>query len=206
MSDGGPAGSEVYRYYQRLLKDHWLETGICWTVVVADDGKPLTLTEIGERVSGGVSHELHEAARFEDDYSDDGAWAVLVGQSGSATELFEYNGFHSVCPPVLPRLSAGGRAYSVYWNVNATNHVGFAADGEMLLMLDAMYPERWVHEPNLSRWPELMAMAPHFRWRRGKSWRAAALATIELTTGARLSLEWLEQERPYLTCHDPVAD
>src|SRR5690348_12533220 len=113
MSDGRPAGSEVYRYYQRLLKDHWLETGICWTVVVADDGKPLTLTEIGERVSGGASHEVHEAARFEEDYSDDGAWAVLVGQSGSATELFEYNGFHGVYPPVLPRLSAGGRAYSV---------------------------------------------------------------------------------------------
>ncbi|MEV7801384.1 DUF6461 domain-containing protein [Microbispora sp. NPDC088329] len=206
MSDGRPASPEVYRYYQQLLKDHWLENGICWTVVVPDDGKPLALTEIGERVSGGASHTIHEAARFEDDYSDEGAWAVLVGQSGSVTELFEYNGFRGVHPQVLPRLSAGARAYSVYWNVNANNRVSFAADGETLLMVDAMYPERWVHEPNLARWPELMDMAPNFRWRRGKSWRAAALATIELTTGARLSLEWLDQERPYLTCQDPVVD
>ncbi|MGN9787996.1 DUF6461 domain-containing protein [Nonomuraea sp. ZG12] len=206
MSDGRRAGSEAYRYYRRILKDHWLENGICWTVVVPDGGKPLTLTEIGERVSGGASHEVHEGTRFEDDYSDEGAWAVLVGRSGPMTELFEYNGFHGVYPPVLPRLSTGARAYSVYWNVNASNHIGFAAGGEMLLMVDAMYPERWGHESNLARWPELMAMAPHFRWKRGKSWRAAALATIELTTGARLSLEWLDQERPYLTCQDPVVD
>ncbi|MED7928166.1 DUF6461 domain-containing protein [Nonomuraea sp. LP-02] len=206
MSNGRPAGSDVYRYYQRLLKDNWLETGICWTVVVPDDGKPLTLAEIGERVSGGASHEVQEVSRFEDDYSDEGAWAVLVGQSGSVTELFEYNGFHGVHPPALQRLSVGARAYSVYWNVNANNRIGFAADGEMLLMVDAMYPEEWVHRANLARWPELTVMAPHFRWRRGKSWKAAALATVELTTGARLSFEWLEQERPYLACLDPGVD
>ncbi|MEV6867676.1 DUF6461 domain-containing protein [Streptosporangium subroseum] len=206
MSNGRPAGSDVYGYYRRLLKDHWLENAICWTVVIPDDGKPFMLAEIGERVSGGASHEIHEAARFEDDYSDGSGWAMMVGRSGSVTELFEYNGFHGVYPPVLPRLSVGARAYSVYWNVNANNHIGFAADGEMLLMVDAMYPERWTHEPNLARWPELMAMAPHFRWRKGKSWRAAALATIELTTGARLSLEWLDRERPYLTSQDPAVD
>ncbi|MEV5895792.1 DUF6461 domain-containing protein [Nonomuraea fuscirosea] len=206
MSSAQSAGSDVYRYYQRLLKDHWLETAICWTVVVPDDGKPLTLTEIGERLSGGAIHEVQEVARFEDDYSDEGGWAVLVGQSGPVTELFEDNGFYGVHSPVLPRLSAGGRAYSVYWNVNANNRIAFAADGETVFTVDAMYPEEWVHEVNLARWPELTAMAPHFRWRRGKSWRAAALATVELTTGARLSLEWLEQERPYLTGQEPAVE
>lgn len=71
-------------------------------------------------------------------------------------------------------------------------------------MVDAMYPEEWVNQPNLARWPELMTMAPHFRWRKGKDWRAAAPATIEPTTGARLSMEWLEQERPYLASQDLV--
>ncbi|MEU3167317.1 DUF6461 domain-containing protein [Streptosporangium sp. NPDC006930] len=206
MSDERPAGVDMYRYYRRLLKDHWLGTAICWTVVVPDNGEPLTLAEIGERVSGGANHEIHEKARFEDDYSDEAAWAMLVGQSGPMTELFEDNGYHGVHPPTLSRLSVGARAYSVYWNVNANNSVAFAADGELLLMVDAMYPEAWAQEPNLARWPELAVMAPHFKWRNGKSWRAAALATIELTTGARLSLDWFDQERPYLTSQDPASD
>jgi hypothetical protein len=206
MSDERPAGTDMYRYYRRLLKGHWLETGICWTVVVPNDGKPFTLAEIGERVSGGVSHEIHEAARFVDDYSFEPALTMLVGHSGPATTLFEHNGCNGVYPPVLPRLSIDARAYSVYWNVNANNRVAFAAAGELLLTVDAMYPEMWAHEPNLARWPELATMAPHFKWRNGKSWRAAALATVELTTGARLSLEWLDQERPYLTCQASEAD
>ncbi|MGW0807555.1 hypothetical protein [Nonomuraea sp. NPDC002799] len=195
----------MYRYYQRLLKGHWLENGVCWTIVVPDGEKRLSLTEVGERLSDGADQVVQEVARAEDAYPGEAAWAVLVGQSGSVTELFEY-GFRGACPPVLPRLSVGARAYSIYWNVNGNNCVAFAADGEMLLAVDAMYPERWVHEPNLAHWPELTAMAPHFRWRRGKSWRAAALATVELTTGARLSPEWLGQERPYLTCQDAVVD
>ncbi|GAA2214421.1 hypothetical protein GCM10009850_098860 [Nonomuraea monospora] len=205
MRDDQSAGSGVYRYYQRLLKNHWLGNGACWTVVVPDDGQPITLTEIGERLSGGASQVAHELARPVDAYPGEAAWAMLVGRSGSVTELFEY-GFHGAFPPVLPRLSVGARAYSVYWNANAGNHIAFAADGEMLLAVDAMYPERWVHEPNVGRWPELTAMAPHFRWRNGKSWRAAALATIELTTGSRLSQDWLEQERSHLTSRDPVVD
>ncbi|WP_433248731.1 DUF6461 domain-containing protein [Streptosporangium sp. CA-135522] len=120
--------------------------------------------------------------------------------------MFEYNDFRGVHPSVLSRLSTDARAYSVYWNVNANNRVAFAADGELLLTVDAMYPEAWAHEPNLARWPELAIMAPHFKWKNGKSWRATALATVELTTGARLSLEWLEQEHPYLTSQGPMAD
>ncbi|MFI7440890.1 hypothetical protein [Nonomuraea indica] len=30
----------------------------------------------------------------------------------------------------------GGRAYSAYWNVNGTNRMGFAADGEMVFSFD----------------------------------------------------------------------
>ncbi|TYB59739.1 hypothetical protein FXF51_32460 [Nonomuraea sp. PA05] len=140
-----------------------------------------------------------------DAFPGEAAWAVLAGRSGSVTELFEY-GFHGAFPPVLPRLSVGARAYNVCWNVNAGNHIAFAADGEMLLAVDAMYPERWVQETNVARWPELTAMAPHFRWRNGKSWRAAALATIELTTKSRLSQEWLEQERSHFIGLAPVVD
>nr|WP_311132221.1 hypothetical protein [Nonomuraea gerenzanensis] len=198
LRDDRSAGSAVYRSYHRLLKNHWLGNGACWTVIVPDDGNPLTLTEIGDRLSGGESHVAQKTARPVNAFPGDEAWAVLVGRSGSVTELFEY-GFHAAFPPVLPRLSEGGRAYSVHWNVNGNNRIAFAADGELLLAVDAMYPGSWTHEANLAHWPELTAMAPHFRWRNGKSWRAASLATIELTTGCRLSQEWLEQERPHLT-------
>ncbi|GIH90987.1 hypothetical protein Psi01_16170 [Planobispora siamensis] len=54
MSDGQSAGSEEYHYYRRLLKGHWPENGICWTVVVPNDGRPLTLTEIDDRCTPGI--------------------------------------------------------------------------------------------------------------------------------------------------------
>lgn len=206
MGDGRPVVSDVYRRYQRLLAGHWLGEAICWTVVVPNDGEPLTLTEIGGRVSGGAGYEAKEIASFEDDYSDGSDWSMLVDNSGPVTMLFEYNGFKGVHAPTLPRLSTNARAYSAFWNVNANNRISFAADGEMILTFDTMFVEDWIDLPNLARWPELRTMVPYFDWQNGKSWRAAMLAAIELTTGARLSEEWVEQERPYLISQEPVAD
>nr|WP_281391006.1 DUF6461 domain-containing protein [Streptosporangium album] len=117
---------------------------------------------------------------------------------------YEFQGVHD---PVLPRLSVGARAYSAFWNVNANNRISFAADGQMILSFNTtFFVEDWIDAPGLARWPELRTMVPYFDRQNGKSWRAAMLAAIELATGARLTEEWIEEERSYLTSQEPTAD
>ncbi|WP_030455331.1 DUF6461 domain-containing protein [Herbidospora cretacea] len=203
--------TDVYHHYRKLLGGSWMEVAICWTVVVPHDGRPLTLAEIGERVSGGEGFKAYGPEVFEDDedclvYSDDFEWAMLVDHSGPVTAILEYNGFKGVHDPVLPRLSVGGRAYSAYWNVNANNRLSFAADGEMVLSFDGMYIEEVIDQPELSRWPELLTMAPKFNWRKGQSWRAAMLSAIEMATGARLTEEWVTAGRSFLTSPEITLD
>ncbi|TKK90443.1 hypothetical protein FDA94_05440 [Herbidospora galbida] len=201
--------TDVYHHYRKLLGGSWMEVAICWTVVVPHDEKPLTLTEIGERVSGGEGYHAYGPEVFEDgeeclEYFDDFEWAMLVDHSGPVAKIFEYNGFKGVYDPVLPRLSAGGRAYSAYWNVNGNNRLSFAADGEMVLSFDAMFVEE--SRPDLARWPELLTQLPHFDWEKGESWRAAMLAAIDLATGARLTKEWIGAGWSFLTSPETTLD
>lgn len=186
---------QAYLHYRRLLDDGWMGEAICWTVFVPHNGSALSLAEIGERVSGTGQFEIQETDTFEHEevflnLSDDAPWGMLVDRSDRHVALFEYNGFQGVYPPVLPRLSAGGRAYSAYWNVNATNSIGFAVDGEMVFSFNGMYAEE---ATELHGWPQVQAVLPYFDWQKGESWRAAALTAIELATGARLSEEWVSE-------------
>jgi hypothetical protein len=123
---------------------------------------------------------------------------------------------------VLRRLSEGARVYSVWWNVNAGNLLSFAAGGEHVLAIDALFFGRQEHHAGLARWPELQAMTDFFAApasenpdeevdeddlddRTGYDWRAACLAVIGRTTGARLTGGWLEQPHPYVTVRMPDA-
>ncbi|WP_125643079.1 DUF6461 domain-containing protein [Nonomuraea sp. WAC 01424] len=194
---------EAYLHYRRLLDGSWMGEAICWTVFVPHDGSALSLAEIGERVSGTGQYEIHETNTFEHeevfmDLSDDAPWGMLVDRSDRHVALFECNGYQSVFPPVLPRLSTNGRAHSAYWNVNATNSIGFAVDGEMVFSFDAMYAEEATGRPGWDRWPEVQAILRYFDWEEGESWRAAALTAIELATGARLSEEWVSAAPSFL--------
>ncbi|MFE3455407.1 DUF6461 domain-containing protein [Nonomuraea sp. NPDC059194] len=195
---------EAYLHYRQVLDGSWMGEAICWTVLVPRDGSPLSLAEIGERVSGTGHYKVYETDTFEHEevfihLSDDAPWAMLVDRSDRHIALFEYNGFQGVYPPVLPRLSVGGRAYSAYWNVNATNSVGFAVDGEMVLSFNAMYAEEAMGLPGWERWPQVQAVLPYFDWERGESCWAAALTAIELATGVRLSEEWVAEAPSFLT-------
>ncbi|MGI5284310.1 DUF6461 domain-containing protein [Nonomuraea polychroma] len=165
---------EAYLHYRQLLDNSWMGNAICWTVLVPRVGAVLSVAEIGERVSGTGRYEVYDTDTFEHDevfinLSDDAPWAMLVDRSDRHVALFEYNGFQSVYPPVLPRLSVGGRAYSAYWNVNATNCIGFAVDGEMVLSFNAMYAEEAVGLPGWDRWPQVQAVLHYFDWRNGRA-------------------------------------
>ncbi|MGW4474901.1 DUF6461 domain-containing protein [Nonomuraea sp. NPDC004354] len=195
---------EAYLHYRRLLDDSWMGEAICWTVLVPHDGSPSSLAELGERVSETGHYEVYETDTFEHEevfihLSDDAPWAMLVDRSDRHVALFEYNGFQGVYAPVLSRLSVGGRAYSAYWNVNRTNSIGFAVDGEMVLSFNAMYAEEARGLPGWGRWPQVQAVLPFFEWKRGESCWAAALTAIELATGVRLSEEWVGEAPFFLT-------
>ncbi|MFC7109575.1 hypothetical protein ACFQQB_59800 [Nonomuraea rubra] len=85
-------------------------------------------------------------------------------------------------------------------------------------------PGRQEHHAGLARWPELQATTDFFAapapedsddndnededdldGRADHDWRAACLAVIDRTTGARLTGEWLDQAHPYVTVRMPDA-
>jgi hypothetical protein len=61
---------------------------------------------------------------------------VAVLDVGGAVLAVEYNGWQGSTAPVLTRASAGGRAASMFWNVNAVTRLSFAEHGEVLLSVE----------------------------------------------------------------------
>jgi hypothetical protein len=61
---------------------------------------------------------------------------VAVLDVGDAVLAVEYNGWQGSTAPVLTRASAGGRAASMFWNVNAVTRLSFAEHGEVLLSVE----------------------------------------------------------------------
>ncbi|NRQ36385.1 hypothetical protein HII36_31795 [Nonomuraea sp. NN258] len=211
MNAGQPTTADLRESYAEVSYVH--QTGLGWTAVVPDDGRPLTLEQIAARLAGDAPYEIHEPAPLSAVVPPDfDAYPVLVGWYGATTVLFE---FGAVWPDTLGRLSRDARAYGVRWNVNAVNALSFAAGGELVLSVDALFPARQEAHPGLARWPELRATTDFFHssdepdedddeddgshWRDGYDWRAACLTVIEQTTGARLTLGWEQRPRPYVT-------
>jgi hypothetical protein len=72
---------------------------------------------------------------------DDHAWGsveVQVDALGDWTVLVEPNGFVTAYDDVLTRLSEGGKAGNVFWNVNANMRFGWAVDGTLIRQFDPL--------------------------------------------------------------------
>ncbi|MGV9324095.1 DUF6461 domain-containing protein [Streptosporangium sandarakinum] len=224
MNTGQPPTADLCEYYRRLRSSRqWPgAAGMCWTVVVPDDGRALTLDQVAARLAGNTPYQLHAPAPLDAiGPPEQDAYPVFVDWYGSTTVLFEWD-YLGTEPVVLRRLSAGARVYSAWWNVNANNLLSFAAGGEHLLAIDAFFPGSREDHAGLARWPELLAMTDFFAepapedpgedededdldGRADHDWRTAFLAVIDHTTGARLTREWLEQPHPYVTVRMPDA-
>lgn len=115
---------QVYRWIERSS----LELAATVTVVSgstaedvlrafgADPARPESLRAITDDVTGRMSID---------------PW-VAVLDAGTAVLAVEYNGFAGTDKEVLRRASAGGRAASMFWNVNAMTQLSFAEGGEVL--------------------------------------------------------------------------
>ncbi|MGA4994838.1 DUF6461 domain-containing protein [Nonomuraea bangladeshensis] len=139
------------------------------------------------------------------DYGYLGDHLMLIDRVDSALILFENNGFLGTLDSALRRLSRGGRACSVQWNVNAHNSFNYAVDGEVVVRIDAMFPDGWADKRHPFIENELHRLATALAEEEA-DWRAGAMAAVELCTGVRISGEWFNRPLPCITFKWPIAD
>ena len=102
------------------------------------------------------------------------------------TVLIEPHGWAGATPAVLQRLSDGGRAVNVFWNVNALMHIGWAEDGRVVRSFDPLVEER--EEQRLPEEADLPFGEP-------ETTLAAAFVLVERLTGVRIERDWLVTRR-----------
>jgi hypothetical protein len=113
---------------------------------------------------------------------------VQVDALDGVTVLIEPNGWSTAAPTVLARLSRGGRAANVFWNVNADMSFGYAVDGSIVRTFDPVLYD--AGDPPL---PEEASLP----FATGDSPSAAALTMLTQLMEVEIDLSWpLEPRRP----------
>jgi hypothetical protein len=113
---------------------------------------------------------------------------IGVTQIPGALLMVEDNGFVGSLPDVLARLSAKGRAASMFWNVNEHNAFSFAENGELLGSVDLYDAEDpdFANEIDLPvELRELFSAAGH----EDADLHATGLALVATFTGVELRRE-----------------
>jgi hypothetical protein len=111
---------------------------------------------------------------------------IAVREVGEWLLVVEVNGWQGSRPEVLRRVSAAGRAVSVYWNVNATTRFSYAVSGRLLTAFEAMTPgRRFGADPDA-----LETVRSGLPWATG-DWVPLLLALAARVTGVPVRPEWL---------------
>ncbi|MGI5155288.1 hypothetical protein [Microbispora sp. CA-102843] len=82
--------------------------------------------------------------------------------------------------------------------------LSYAADGRVLVDLDAMFWDEWTGDDFAVLEPELRAMTELLAGDED-DWQAAAMTVVEPVTGVRLTGEWLAGAHQYVAFRWPVA-
>jgi hypothetical protein len=186
------------RYADFLQRNPYLAQATCWTVV-QPIASPLTVEAIAERL-GGRAEDLEPEPDDDVDEADyEGAF--YISHDDASFILYEDNGYQGNRPEVLRRLSDGARALSLFWNVNWTARLTYAAYGTIVTALDPVFPgERWGKTPHVldTELTVLEAAAEPGQW------QAAAMAVVEAVTGVRLDLP--DASAPRLLLEETIPD
>ncbi|MBB5784190.1 DUF6461 domain-containing protein [Nonomuraea jabiensis] len=186
------------RYADFLQRNPYLTQATCWTVV-QPIASPLTIEAVVERL-GGRAEDLEPEPDDDVDEADyEGVF--YISQDDASFILYESNGYQGIRPEVLRRLSDGARVLSLFWNVNGTTRLMYAAYGTIVTALDPMFPgERWGETPHAldAELAVLEAAAG------GGRWQAAAMAVVEAVTGVRLDLP--DASAPRLLLEETIPD
>jgi hypothetical protein len=181
----GPLASALAAYAW-LDRDDPRLSGLSLTLVRPAGPEALARLHPTRTFEGELS--LSEAGHRVLDVLDNSKLAVQVDELDGWTSLIEPFGWAGATPEVLARLSVGGRAVNVYWNVNALMHVGWADDGRIVASFDPLLDDRLG-----SREPE-EAELPFGVPDRALS---AAFVLVERLTGIRIEPAWLlDRARP----------
>jgi hypothetical protein len=114
---------------------------------------------------------------------EDFAWGsevTLIDRLADWTVAIQPNGWGTSLPEEVTRLSVGGQAANVYWNVNAVMSASFARDGALVRTFDPLLYDAagaLDHEQGLP-------FGVHHA-------RAAALAFMARVTGVVIERDWL---------------
>jgi hypothetical protein len=114
---------------------------------------------------------------------DDFAWGselTLIDRLGDWTVAIQPVGYGTSVPEEVARLSVGGEAASVYWNVNAVMSASIARDGALLRTFDPLLYDAAGALDEEGGLPFGVAHA-----------RAAALAFLARITGVVIARDWL---------------
>ena len=121
VTDGISGGSEHAYHWVRHSR---LELAAAVTIVTGS-------TAAGVLRAFGADPDRPEPLLGTGDQADDDR-QVAVLEAATAVIAVEYNSFRGTDRTVLSRASAGGRAASMFWNINALTNLSFAGDGNLL--------------------------------------------------------------------------
>ena len=165
----------------------WLEDyfddAACLTVVVGKD-EAAVLHDLGADRTATVA--MGDAVSFdEDEEGSNGPSFVSVIAVPGGVLAVEFNGYQGSLSEVVAALSSGGRAASMFWNVNDDNAFTCARQGELVATVD-MYD---AEEPDSVDLPdELMTLFASAE-DGDADLHALGLAMVEQFTGIRITPE-----------------
>ena len=178
--------ADDYRWIHESLDD-----AACVTVVVGQDRTGVLLAFNADRSAplpiDEASDAVFEADDDEDESPGSGGAYVSVLEVPGAVIAVEFNGFQGSLPEVLSAAAVGGRAASMFWNVNDDNAFTCAAAGEVLASVD-MYD---AEEPGSTGLPEELVPLFAAAGAEDADLHAAGLAMVEQFTGIKVMPEHL---------------
>jgi hypothetical protein len=165
----------------------WIEDvfddAACVTVVVGLDTHEV-LRAFGADPSASVSIADASEAAYDEDAAGDDLYVCLQTIPGAVLAV-EFNGYQGSLEEVLAAASAGGKAASMFWNVEDDNAFSCAAGGRVLASVD-MYD---AEDPESVQLPsELVALFTPAN-SDGAGLHATGLAMVEQFTGVQVTRE-----------------
>ena len=170
----------------------WVEDAIESTIAVVP-GAAAPLERLG-RVDEHGAMDLGAAMELQNGFYADDTFAeravIQAGRLGDAWGLVEPNGFRARSAETLTALAAGGRAGSLFWNVNGMMVLLLVDGGEVVAELD----------PLLGPVPPGAHDLP-FDDQPG----ASAMALLTRHTGVAIDESWFLGEKPTYVVHVPMG-
>lgn len=186
---------EAIDHYLRLLESGVLPpTQMCLTWV-----GPADVDEALVRFDGFPARRVYSVQLLDEWFPPGHVKVVLAGRFGDGVLLVDPHGRHGIQRAVLERLSAGAVAATLHYSDYSSGYLAYAEDGRMLSFIhdfDAGGADTGARPSAVAGFLDGLDFAP------GLS-KAAGLLFLERVAGARLTVDWLQDEHPASVIVEP---